>query len=269
MHVLAAPEQVVLRCRRSGRSGSAGTRSKAPAHSSRRRSGPTRRRARRGGLAQPAPARGGRRPRPGELAHDGARVRGSPSRAVRHSASRARADDGTHSGHRGEHPTGSAPGRQAGRLPLPLGYWAASLRHRRGRNAPTPHTMKLIIQIPCKDEAAQLPATLADLPRELPGFEPIEVLVIDDGSTDGTIEVARAHGVDHIVRLTKNKGLASAFQAGIDAALKLGADVIVNTDADNQYRGEDIAKLVAPIVAGTADMVIGDRDVPRSTISRR
>jgi glycosyltransferase involved in cell wall biosynthesis len=121
--------------------------------------------------------------------------------------------------------------------------------------------MKLIIQIPCKDEAEQLPATLADLPRQLPGFEAIEVLVIDDGSTDDTIAVARDHGVQHIVRLTNNKGLASAFQAGMDAALKLGADVIVNTDADNQYRGEDIAKLVEPIVAGHADMVIGDRDV--------
>ena len=121
--------------------------------------------------------------------------------------------------------------------------------------------MKLIIQIPCKDEAEQLPATLADLPRELPGFESIEWLVIDDGSTDATIAVAREHGVEHIVRLTNNKGLASAFQAGMDAALKLGADVIVNTDADNQYRGEDIAKLVEPIVAGSADMVIGDRDV--------
>jgi glycosyltransferase involved in cell wall biosynthesis len=120
--------------------------------------------------------------------------------------------------------------------------------------------MKLIIQIPCKDEAEQLPATLGDLPRELPGFDTIEWLVIDDGSTDDTIAVARSHGVKHIVRLTNNKGLASAFQAGMDAALKLGADVIVNTDADNQYRGEDIAKLVAPIVAGTADMVIGDRD---------
>jgi len=121
--------------------------------------------------------------------------------------------------------------------------------------------MKLIIQIPCKDEAEQLPATLADLPRRLPGFDAIEWLVIDDGSTDGTVEVARAHGVDHIVRLTNNKGLASAFQAGMDAALKLGADVIVNTDADNQYRGQDIGALVAPIVAGAADMVIGDREV--------
>ena len=121
--------------------------------------------------------------------------------------------------------------------------------------------MKLIIQIPCKDEAEQLPATLADLPRELPGFDSIEWLVIDDGSTDQTIAVARAHGVEHIVRLTNNKGLASAFQAGMDAALKLGADVVVNTDADNQYQGADIAKLVAPIVAGSADMVIGDRDV--------
>jgi glycosyltransferase involved in cell wall biosynthesis len=121
--------------------------------------------------------------------------------------------------------------------------------------------MKLIIQIPCRDEAAQLPATLADLPRELPGFDAVEWLVIDDGSRDATLEVARAHGVDHIVRLTNNKGLASAFQAGLDAALKLGADVIVNTDADNQYYGADIEKLVEPILAGRADMVIGDRDV--------
>jgi glycosyltransferase involved in cell wall biosynthesis len=121
--------------------------------------------------------------------------------------------------------------------------------------------MKLIIQIPCKDESEQLPATLGDLPRRLAGFDAVEWLVIDDGSTDGTIDVARANGVHHIVRLTNNKGLASAFQAGMDAALKLGADVIVNTDADNQYRGQDIAALVAPILAGTADMVIGDRDV--------
>jgi glycosyltransferase involved in cell wall biosynthesis len=121
--------------------------------------------------------------------------------------------------------------------------------------------MKLIIQIPCKDEAEQLPATLADLPRELPGFERVEWLVIDDGSTDETIAVARQHGVDHIVKLTNNKGLALAFQAGLDACLKLGADVIVNTDADNQYHGGDVAKLVEPIVDGRADMVVGDREV--------
>jgi len=116
--------------------------------------------------------------------------------------------------------------------------------------------MKLIIQIPCYDEADHLPATLADLPRELPGFDAVEWLVIDDGSTDDTIDVARARGVDHVVRLTNNKGLAAAFQAGLDACLKLGADVIVNTDADNQYYGGDIDKLVAPILAGDADMVV-------------
>jgi glycosyltransferase involved in cell wall biosynthesis len=121
--------------------------------------------------------------------------------------------------------------------------------------------MKLIIQIPCLNEEETLPATLADLPRELPGFDVVEWLVIDDGSTDRTVEVARAHGVDHIVRLTNNKGLANGFQAGLDAALKLGADVMANTDADNQYYGPDIAKLVAPIVAGNADMVVGDRQV--------
>src|ERR671930_298093 len=121
--------------------------------------------------------------------------------------------------------------------------------------------MKLIIQIPCLNEEETLPVTLADLPRKVPGFDSVEWLVIDDGSTDATIEVARAHGVHHIVRLTNNKGLASAFQAGLDAALKLGADVIVNTDADNQYDARDIPKLVAPIVAGEADMVVGDRQV--------
>src|SRR3954469_10591343 len=119
--------------------------------------------------------------------------------------------------------------------------------------------MKLIIQIPCKDEEDALPVTLADLPREVPGFDSVEWLVIDDGSTDRTVDVAKANGVDHIVRLTNNKGLASGFQAGLDAALKLGADVIVNTDADNQYDGRDIAKLVVPIVEGRADMVVGDR----------
>ncbi|HEX6418586.1 MAG TPA: glycosyltransferase family 2 protein [Acidimicrobiales bacterium] len=121
--------------------------------------------------------------------------------------------------------------------------------------------MKLIIQIPCLNEEAQLPVTLADLPRRVPGFDTVELLVIDDGSTDGTVEVARRHGVDHIVRLTNNKGLASAFQAGLDASLKLGADVIVNTDADNQYSAADIPALVAPIVEGRADMVVGDRNV--------
>jgi glycosyltransferase involved in cell wall biosynthesis len=119
--------------------------------------------------------------------------------------------------------------------------------------------MKLIIQIPCLNEEEQLPGTLADLPRAVPGFDKVEWLIIDDGSTDRTIEVARRHGVEHVVRLTNNKGLAAAFQAGIDACLKLGADVIVNTDADNQYEAADIPKLVAPIVAGQADLVVGDR----------
>jgi glycosyltransferase involved in cell wall biosynthesis len=121
--------------------------------------------------------------------------------------------------------------------------------------------MKLIIQIPCFNEAAQLPLTLSRLPRSVPGFDVVEWLVIDDGSSDHTIEVARAHGVDHVVRLTNNKGLAAAFQAGLDAGLKLGADVIVNTDADNQYDGADIPRLVEPIVRGNADMVVGDRQV--------
>jgi glycosyltransferase involved in cell wall biosynthesis len=121
--------------------------------------------------------------------------------------------------------------------------------------------MKLIIQIPCFNEEDQLPATLSDLPRELPGVDTIEWLIIDDGSTDRTVEVARAHGVEHVVRLTNNKGLAAGFQAGLDACLKLGADLIVNTDADNQYNAADIPKLLAPVLAGDADMVVGDRDV--------
>jgi glycosyltransferase involved in cell wall biosynthesis len=121
--------------------------------------------------------------------------------------------------------------------------------------------MKLIIQIPCLNEEESLPVTLRDLPHEVEGFDEVQWLVIDDGSTDRTIEVARAHGVHHVVRLTNNKGLAQAFQAGLDASLKLGADVIVNTDADNQYYAADIPKLVAPIVGGHADLVIGDREV--------
>src|ERR671927_817424 len=123
--------------------------------------------------------------------------------------------------------------------------------------------MKLIIQIPCFNEEDQLPATLADLPREVPGVDEVEWLVIDDGSSDRTIEVAKQNGVDHVVRLTNNKGLAAAFQAGLDASLKLGADIVVNTDADNQYHGGDIAKLVEPIIAGRADMVVGDRKTDR------
>ena len=120
---------------------------------------------------------------------------------------------------------------------------------------------KLIIQIPCLDEAGTLPETIAALPRRIEGIDTIELLVIDDGSRDGTAEVARLWGVHHIVRHRRNRGLAAAFRSGIDAALAAGADVIVNTDGDGQYEGEDIANLVAPIVAGEADIVVGDRGV--------
>lgn len=121
--------------------------------------------------------------------------------------------------------------------------------------------MKLIIQIPCFNEAETLPATLKDLPRNVAGFSCVEWLIINDGSTDDTEAVARAHGVDHIVSFTRNRGLARGFLAGLDACVKLGADVIVNTDADNQYMAADIPLLTAPIVAGTADVVIGARPV--------
>jgi glycosyltransferase involved in cell wall biosynthesis len=119
----------------------------------------------------------------------------------------------------------------------------------------------LIIQIPCLNEAATLPATLRDLPRHIEGVDRIEVLIIDDGSTDGTVEAARAAGADHVISLRSRRGLAVAFTSGIDAALKLGADFIVNTDGDNQYSGQDIPALVAPLVRGEADVVIGDRNV--------
>lgn len=118
---------------------------------------------------------------------------------------------------------------------------------------------KLIIQIPCLNEAESLPETIAALPRSLPGVDEIEFLVIDDGSEDGTADVARQLGVHHIVRFPQNQGLARAFSAGMDAALKLGADIIVNTDADNQYDARDIPALIAPILEGKADMVVGDR----------
>ena len=119
--------------------------------------------------------------------------------------------------------------------------------------------MKVIIQIPCFNEEKTLPQTLAELPREIPGVDSVEVLVIDDGSRDRTAEVAREHGVDHLVRHTHNRGLASAFRSGIEACLALGADVIVNTDADNQYNAADIPRLVEPLLRREADIVIGDR----------
>ncbi|MFM8411190.1 MAG: glycosyltransferase family 2 protein [Alphaproteobacteria bacterium] len=118
---------------------------------------------------------------------------------------------------------------------------------------------KLIIQIPSLNEASSLPETIAALPRRIEGIDEIEVLVIDDGSDDGTAEVARRAGADHVIRFPQNQGLAQAFSAGIDAALKLGADVIVNTDADNQYDARDLPALVRPILEGRADMVVGDR----------
>jgi len=121
--------------------------------------------------------------------------------------------------------------------------------------------MKLIIQIPCYNEESTLPKTVADLPRHIDGIDEIEYLIINDGSLDRTVEVARELGVHHIVSFRQNRGLALGFMAGIDACLHLGADIIVNTDADNQYCGADIAKLVQPILEGRADIVVGERPI--------
>ena len=119
----------------------------------------------------------------------------------------------------------------------------------------------LIIQIPCYNEAEALPATLADLPRSLPGVGTVEVVVIDDGSCDGTAEVARRHGADYVVRHPVRRGLAQAFLTGLHAALALDADILVNTDADNQYVGADIARLIQPILRGEAEIVVGERPI--------
>jgi glycosyltransferase involved in cell wall biosynthesis len=121
--------------------------------------------------------------------------------------------------------------------------------------------MKLVIQIPCYNEETTLPVTLADIPRTIPGVDEVEILVIDDGSDDRTAEVAREHNVDHVIRLTNRKGLAQAFKTGLDASLKRGADIIVNTDADNQYKGSEIPKLIQPILSGMADIVVGCRPI--------
>ena len=121
--------------------------------------------------------------------------------------------------------------------------------------------MKLIIQIPCYNEEKTLPRTFHDLPKILPGIDEIEYLIIDDGSTDSTVNVAKSLGIRHIVRLKRNKGLAAGIMAGLDACLSLGADIIVNTDADNQYCGADIARLIEPILDGRSEIVVGSRPI--------
>jgi len=120
---------------------------------------------------------------------------------------------------------------------------------------------KLVIQVPCFNEAETLPGTLSELPREVDGFDLVEVVIVDDGSSDGTAEVAESLGVAEVTRLVQNRGLAAAFRAGLETGLRRGADVIVNTDADNQYQAADIPKLLEPILAGRAEIVVGDRGV--------
>lgn len=123
--------------------------------------------------------------------------------------------------------------------------------------------MKLVIQIPCLNEEEHLPRTIADLPRQIPGIDQIEILIIDDGSSDNTTGVARSLGVNRIVRFRRHQGLATAFKTGLDISLSMGADIIVNTDADNQYKGSDIPRLIEPVMNGRADMVIGTRNIKK------
>jgi glycosyltransferase involved in cell wall biosynthesis len=124
--------------------------------------------------------------------------------------------------------------------------------------------MKLIVQIPAYNEAQTLAQTLRDIPKKIDGVTSVEIVVVDDGSTDNTADIARKSGADHVIQLKTHRGLSAAFVAGIDAALRLGADIIVNTDADNQYAGADIPKLIQPILKGTAEVVVGDREVAKS-----
>lgn len=132
--------------------------------------------------------------------------------------------------------------------------------------------MKLIVQIPCFNEEETLPRTVGEIPKDIDGIDTVEILVVDDGSTDGTVKAAREAGVHHIVRNIRNRGLAKAFLVGLDASLRLGADIIVNTDGDNQYRGEDIPRLIEPILKGRAEMVVGDRrtgDIPHFSLKKK
>lgn len=168
-------------------------------------------------------------------------------------------------------------GRQTGQLNSHLSLPARTRRPRTGAAigelgrmaaTSTPYTRrrvllmtKLIIQIPCFNEEDALPATLSELPRSCPGVDVVEWLVIDDGSTDRTVEVARECGVDHLIVLPTHQGLSRAFVAGLEAAVASGADIVVNTDADNQYRAEDIPLLIQPILDGRAEIVIGERPI--------